>query len=86
MEIAIGGTGNLAPSRTRSTSMPFEPIAPDAGSGAEELVAAAPGAKVVKAFNTTFAGTLAGGGEVGAQPFDVFVAAIGFGSTITIVS
>jgi predicted dinucleotide-binding enzyme len=52
----------------------FEPIVPDAGSAAEELAAAAPGAKVVKAFNTTFAGTLAGGGQVGEQPLDVFLA------------
>jgi 8-hydroxy-5-deazaflavin:NADPH oxidoreductase len=52
----------------------FEPIVPDAGSGAEELAAAAPNAEVVKAFNTTFAGTLAGGGEVGGQPLDVFLA------------
>jgi len=39
----------------------FEPIVPDAGSGAEELAAAVPGARVVKAFNTTFAGTLSSG-------------------------
>jgi 8-hydroxy-5-deazaflavin:NADPH oxidoreductase len=41
---------------------------------AEEVAAAAPGAKVVKAFNTTFAGTLAAGGEVAGQPLDVFIA------------
>ena len=52
----------------------FEPIHPDAGSGAEEVAAAAPKAKVVKAFNTTFAGTLAGGGKVAGQPLDVFIA------------
>ena len=52
----------------------FEPISPEAGSGAQEVAAAAPGARVVKAFNTTFAGTLAGGGEVGGQPLDVFIA------------
>jgi predicted dinucleotide-binding enzyme len=33
-----------------------------------------PGAKVAKAFNTTFAGTLLEG-EVAGQPLDVFVAA-----------
>ena len=53
---------------------PFEPIVPEAGSAAEETAAAAPGARVVKAFNTTFAGTLAGAGGVAGQPLDVFVA------------
>jgi 8-hydroxy-5-deazaflavin:NADPH oxidoreductase len=52
----------------------FEPIHPEAGSGAEEVAAAARKAKVVKAFNTTFAGTLAGGGKVAGQPLDVFIA------------
>lgn len=47
----------------------FEPIAVEAGSAAQELAAAVPGARVVKAFNTTFAGTLAVG-----QPLDVFIA------------
>jgi predicted dinucleotide-binding enzyme len=43
-------------------------------SGAEEIAKAAPaGAKVVKAFNTTFAGTL-GAGQVAGQPLDVFIA------------
>jgi 8-hydroxy-5-deazaflavin:NADPH oxidoreductase len=52
----------------------FEPIVPEAGSGAQEVAEAAPNAKVVKAFNTTFAGTLAGGGKVAGQPLDVFIA------------
>ena len=51
----------------------FEPIVPDAGSGAEELASAVPGARVVKAFNTTFAGTLASG-EVSGQQLDVLLA------------
>ena len=51
----------------------FEPLTLDAGSGAQEIAAKAPGSKVVKAFNTTFAGTLTDG-QVGGQPLDVFVA------------
>ncbi|MFI5085789.1 MAG: NADPH-dependent F420 reductase [Actinomycetales bacterium] len=43
-------------------------------SAAEELAALAPaGANVVKAFNTTFAGTLVAG-EVAGAPLDVFIA------------
>ena len=43
-------------------------------SAAEEIAALAPaGAHVVKAFNTTFAGTLVAG-ESGGQPLDVFIA------------
>lgn len=52
----------------------FERIVPDAGSGAQEVAAAVPGARVVKAFNTTFAGTVAAG-EVSGQPLDVLLAA-----------
>jgi 8-hydroxy-5-deazaflavin:NADPH oxidoreductase len=52
----------------------FEPLAIDAGSAAQEIDEATPdGAKVVKAFNTTFAGTLTEG-ELTGQPLDVFVA------------
>ncbi|HET9546055.1 MAG TPA: NADPH-dependent F420 reductase [Gaiellaceae bacterium] len=51
----------------------FERIVPDAGSGAQEVAAAAPGARVVKAFNTTFAGTVMAG-EVSGQPLDVLIA------------
>ena len=40
---------------------------------AEEVAAAAPGARVVKAFNTTFAGTLVAG-QAGGAPLDVFIA------------
>src|SRR5215207_5170477 len=46
--------------------------APDSSS-AEDLAKVAPGAKVVKAFNTTYAGTLLAG-EVAGQPLDVFIA------------
>lgn len=51
----------------------FEPVVPEAGSAAEEVAAAAPGARVVKAFNTTFAGTLVPG-EVSGQQLDVLLA------------
>ena len=52
----------------------FEPLLLDAGSGAQEIAAgAADPSKVVKAFNTTFAGTLVEG-EVSGQPLDVFIA------------
>jgi len=51
----------------------FQPLTVEAGSAAQEIAAKAPGAKVVKAFNTTFAGTLVAG-EVAGQPLDVFLA------------
>ena len=51
----------------------FQPLAVDAGSAAQEIAQRAPGAKVAKAFNTTFAGTLVAG-QVGGQQLDVFVA------------
>jgi 8-hydroxy-5-deazaflavin:NADPH oxidoreductase len=51
----------------------FEPLQLEAGSAAQEIAAKAPGAKVVKAFNTTFAGTL-GEGRVADQPLDVLMA------------
>ena len=49
-------------------------VTPPDSSAAQELAASAPGARVVKAFNTTFAGTLVDG-EVAGQPLDVFLAA-----------
>ena len=42
-------------------------------SAAEEIAAASPGARVVKAFNTTFASVLVAG-WVGGMPVDVFIA------------
>jgi predicted dinucleotide-binding enzyme len=51
----------------------FEPLKIPAGSVAQEIAAKVPGARVVKAFNTTFAGTLAQG-EVAGQPLDVVIA------------
>jgi NADPH-dependent F420 reductase len=46
--------------------------APDSSS-AEEVAKAASGAKIVKAFNTTYAGTLLAG-KVDGEPLDVFIA------------
>jgi predicted dinucleotide-binding enzyme len=51
----------------------YAPLTLDAGSAAQEIASKAPGAKVVKAFNTTFAGSLVEG-QVAGQPLDVFVA------------
>jgi predicted dinucleotide-binding enzyme len=48
-------------------------VTPPDGSAAQELAATASGARVVKAFNTTFANTLRAG-EVAGQPLDVFLA------------
>jgi NADPH-dependent F420 reductase len=48
-------------------------VTPPDGSAAQELAAAASGARVVKAFNTTFANTLREG-DVSGQPLDVFLA------------
>ena len=47
--------------------------APDSSSAEEVATAAAPGTKVLKAFNTTFAGTLVAG-KVAGQPLDVLIA------------
>lgn len=47
--------------------------APDSSSAEDVAKAAAEGVKVVKAFNTTFAGTLLAG-QVNGQPLDVFIA------------
>jgi predicted dinucleotide-binding enzyme len=48
-------------------------VTPPDSSAAQELAASAPGARFVKAFNTTFAGTLADG-EVAGQRLDVLLA------------
>jgi predicted dinucleotide-binding enzyme len=49
------------------------PVGAPAGSAAEEIAVRVPGARVVKAFNTTFAGPLRRG-VVAEQPIDVLVA------------
>jgi len=51
----------------------FTPLDIEAGSAAQEIALKSPGAKVVKAFNTTFAGTLVAG-QVAGQPLDVLIA------------
>ena len=52
----------------------MSPALPGGTSAVEEIAKVAPtGAKVVKAFNTTFAGTLIAG-QVAEQPLDVFIA------------
>ncbi|SEO83893.1 NADPH-dependent F420 reductase [Trujillonella endophytica] len=49
-------------------------VVPADGSATAELAAALPGSRVVKAFNTTFAATLAAGTVGGQQPTTVLVA------------
>ena len=51
----------------------YAPLNIEAGSVAQEIATTVPGAKVVKAFNTTFAGTLVAG-QVAGTPLDVFMA------------
>ena len=51
----------------------YAPLTVQAGSAAQEIAQKVPSAKVVKAFNTTFAGSLIEG-QVGGQPLDVFIA------------
>ena len=59
-------------------------VTPPDSSAAEEIEKAAPeGARVVKAFNTTFAGTLVEG-EVAGQPLDVYVAGDDAGAKETV--
>jgi NADPH-dependent F420 reductase len=48
-------------------------VVPPDGSATQELAALAPGARFVKAFNTTFANTLTGG-EVAGHKLDVLIA------------
>jgi hypothetical protein len=48
-------------------------VTPPDGSAAQELARSVPAARVVKAFNTTFAGTLSAG-RVADQRLDVFIA------------
>jgi predicted dinucleotide-binding enzyme len=73
----LGGEleGKVVVDISNPVNQTFDGLATEPGtSAAEELAKAAPaGARVVKAFNTTFAGTLVEG-EVAGQPLDVFIA------------
>ncbi|HET7480975.1 MAG TPA: NADPH-dependent F420 reductase [Rubrobacteraceae bacterium] len=60
-------------------------VTPPDSSAAEEIGNLLPESAVVKAFNTTFAGTLVGG-EVDGQPLDVFVAADDTDAKQTVIS
>ncbi len=59
---------------TNPLNVTYDGLTTDSGrSAGEELAAALPESNVVKAFNTTFAGTLVAG-TAGGQPLDVLVA------------
>lgn len=61
-------------------------VTPAGSSAAEEIAKAAdPGARIVKAFNTTFAGTLLAG-NVADMPLDVFVASDDADAKATVIS
>jgi hypothetical protein len=60
-------------------------VTPPDGSAAQELARSAAGARLVKAFNTTFAGTL-NDGRVAGQPLDVFIAGDDEGAKATVAT
>lgn len=61
----------------------YAPLTVAGGSVAQEIAAKVPAAKVVKAFNTTFAGSLITG-AVSGTPLDVFVASDDDGAKATV--
>jgi 8-hydroxy-5-deazaflavin:NADPH oxidoreductase len=66
--------GKIVVEITNPLNETFDDLAtPPGSSAAEEVAKMAPGARVVKAFNTTFATTLVNG-EVGGHTLDVFLA------------
>lgn len=66
--------GKILVDITNPLNQTYDDLAtPPGTSAAEELARLAPGAHVVKAFNTVFAGLLAQG-HVAGQPLDVFIA------------
>jgi len=60
-------------------------VAPGTSAAEELATLAGPGVGIVKAFNTTFAGTLVAG-EVDGQPLDVFVASDSDDATAAVVA
>jgi NADPH-dependent F420 reductase len=74
-ELGEGLAGKVVVDIANPLNQSFDGLATAPGtSAAEELAGSVPsGARVVKAFNTTFAGTLVEG-EVAGQPLDVFIA------------
>jgi NADPH-dependent F420 reductase len=74
-ELGEGLAGKVVVDISNPLNQTFDALATAPGtSAAEELAAALPaGARVVKAFNTTFSGTLVEG-QVAGQPLDVFLA------------
>jgi 8-hydroxy-5-deazaflavin:NADPH oxidoreductase len=73
-EYGDGLSGKIVADITNPVNDSFDGlVAPPDGSAAQELARAASGARVVKAFNTTFARTLTEGSVAG-EPLDVFIA------------
>jgi 8-hydroxy-5-deazaflavin:NADPH oxidoreductase len=60
-------------------------VTPPGSSAAEEIQKLLPGARIVKAFNTIFAGTLLAG-TVGGHPLDVFIASDDSGAAKTLTN
>ncbi len=79
LQIVAGRRGDLAGKVVVDITNPIDwdsfdrLVTPADSSAAEEIAKRAPGVPVVKAFNTTFAGTLQAG-EVAGQPLDVLLA------------
>ncbi len=77
-------TGKILVDISNPLNATYDELAtPPGSSAAEELAKIAPGARVVKAFNTTFAGLLAQG-HVGGAPLDVFIAGDDAGAKETV--
>jgi 8-hydroxy-5-deazaflavin:NADPH oxidoreductase len=74
-ELGEGLAGKVVVDISNPLNQTFDALATAPGtSAAEEVAATVPaGARVVKAFNTTFSGTLVEG-QVAGQPLDVFIA------------